>query len=179
MTEEVTPLNKYYEDIIMESIIEWIDSSKPLDPKLRQEMLDRMKSLRLKFQVAMIEIEKRMFKEFALDVEMESEFRAELKRSFPYLTAFDQRDTLKLLSSMNEERLKRLETQMTGWDFISTIENGLDSLTETKVPGEIKEEVKKMSPNKRAKLMTAVQEIVKGVQEAEKAETIEAEKLNE
>lgn len=174
--EEISPNVISYREIdsvIDEELLSWLNSAEALDPKVKSEILSRLVGLRTKFQVIMVEMQKKIFKNFVLDLETEELTRQYLREQIPFLSNKERLDTLKTLASVNEDRMARLETQLTGFDFLNTTAMSLSTLSELKTSEDIVNEVKKLEPQRRAKLLIAANEIIKEINSLEPSEILD------
>ena len=159
-----------FDDAIKEHLLSWINSSEALDPKIKKQILSRLSGLRVKFQVLMIELQKKIFKDFVLDIETEETTRQYLRSQIPYMSNKERMDTMRGLAAVNEDRMKRLETQLTGWDFVNTTAMSLETLSEVRASEELVDEVKKLAPERRARLLLTANEIIKEINTIEESE---------
>lgn len=155
------------DDVIEEHLVSWLNSSEALDPRIKKQILERLSGLRTKFQVLMVEVQKKIFRNFVLDLETEEMTRQYLRTQMPFMSNKERLEVLKTVSAINEDRLKRLETQLTGFDFLNTTFTALDTLSEIKASEDIISEVKKLEPSRRAKLLLAANEIIKEINNLE------------
>lgn len=155
---------------IEEELLSWLNSSEALDGKIKRQILSRLTGLRIKFQVIMIEIQKKIFKDFVLDLQTEAMTRDYLRTQLPYLSNKERLETMTALAKINEGRLQRLETQLTGWDFVNTTALSLETLSELRASEELVDEVKKLAPERRARLLLTANEIIKEINTLEQSE---------
>lgn len=162
-----------FDEAINEQLLSWINSSEALNPRIKKQILSRLPGLRVKFQVLMIELQKKIFKDFVLDIETEESTRQYLRSQIPYMSNKERLETVRGLASVNEDRMKRLETQLTGWDFVNTTAMSLETLSEVRASEELVDEVKKLAPERRARLLLTANEIIKEINMIEKAEKVD------
>lgn len=159
-----------FDAAINEHLLSWINSSEALNPRIKRQILSRLTGLRVKFQVLMIELQKKIFKDFVLDIETEETTRQYLRSQLPYMSNKERLEAMRGLAAVNEDRMKRLETQLTGWDFVNTTAMSLETLSELKTSEELVDEVKKLAPERRARLLLTANEIIKEINTIEEAE---------
>lgn len=150
------------------SLLEWINSNEELPPQMKTEFIKKVSLLRIKAQSLFVEIQKRILTEVALDIEFESEFRREMRRNLPYMTALERTATLRTLADTNEDRLARLERQMAGFDLFSNIEFAVQTMSDTQVPFSISEKVKQLTPVKRRNILNIINEMKSQIELEEK-----------
>lgn len=158
------------DNIIDEELLSWLNSYEALNPSVKKQILQRLVGLRTKFQVMMVEVQKKIFRTFFIDLESEEMSREYLRSQIPYMSNKERLDTLRGLSSVNEDRLSRLETQLTGFDFLNTTAMSLETLSEVRASEAIVDEVKKLSPERRARLLLTANEIIKEINATERAD---------
>jgi hypothetical protein len=144
---------------IREALFDWIDSDQKLDPTAKEALIARGDQLRLKFQTLFIEFQKHTMRELLIDAEAEAELRREMRLNIPFMDATERANTLKALASTYEDRLERLERQMAGWDLFSNSIFALQSSSETRVPLEMSEKVKALTPARRRQLLNIIEDI--------------------
>lgn len=174
--EEVLPVVESFRDIdsaINEQLLSWLNSSEALNPQIKNELLARLTGLRTKFQVIMVEAQKKIFRNFILDLETEEVTREYLRAQIPFMSNKERTDFLKTIEAINADKMSRLETQLTGFDFLNTTAMSLSTLSELKTSEDIVNEVKKLEPQRRAKLLIAANEIIKEINSLEPSESLD------
>jgi hypothetical protein len=131
-----------------------------LPPDVKDLFVERSKELRLRMQAIFLEMQRRFILQAAADIEFEGELRRSIKMNLPYMSNKEKTDALTVLTSTSENRLKRLEAQLAGWDFFNTIEVSIQSLSEAHVPKALKEAVGGMPSEKRQQLLATLTDIV-------------------
>jgi hypothetical protein len=143
------------DDQIWNSILGWLNSQSDLSEEVRDLIAKRADQLRLKIQVIFMEMQKRHVTDIALDVQFESELRRDIRNSFPFLNSKEKAEILKVITSTNEDRIKRLENQVQGFDLFANIEYAIQTLSQP-IPSALSERVKKLTPLKRQQLLTVL-----------------------
>lgn len=165
-----------FDEVIEEELLSWLNSYEALDNTVKKQVLQRLTGLRVKFQVLMIEVQKKIFRDFVQDLQTESVTRDYLRTQLPYLSNKERLETIQALAKIDEIRLHRLETQLTGWDFVNTTAMSLETLSEVRASDELVDEVKKLAPERRARLLLTANDIIneiKNIEAKEKAEKID------
>jgi hypothetical protein len=157
---------------IQSVLYEWVDSDHKLDPVVKEALIGRTSQLRLKIQTVFAEVQKKIVKELLIDVEFEAELRREMRLNLPYMSALERINTLKALEGTYRDRLERLERQMAGFDLFSNIEFALQALTEMKVPLDLAEKVKELTPAKRRNLLNIIDDLKIEIEQAEKSKDV-------
>lgn len=143
-------------------LLAWTEGLIPvLPPDVKDLFVERSKELRLRMQAIFLEMQRRFIIQAASDIEFEGEIRRNIKMGLPYMSNKEKVDALNALVSTSENRLKRLEAQLAGWDFFNTIEVSIQSLSEANVPKALKEAVGSMPSEKRQQLLATLTDIVK------------------
>jgi len=156
---------------VWNELLAWTDGLIPvLPPDVKDLFVERSKELRLRMQAIFLEMQRRFIMQAASDIEFEGELRRSIKMNLPYMSNKEKTDALNALTSTSENRLKRLEAQLAGWDFFNTIEVSIQSLSEANVPKALKEAVGSMPSEKRQQLLATLTDIVKQVELKEKDE---------
>jgi hypothetical protein len=91
------------------------------------------------------------------------------------MNPIEKAQTLKTLTSTNEERLIRLERQMAGFDLFSNVEYAVQTLAESKLPESVVEQVASLPTDRRRNLQTAMIQMLAAIEREDKAEAIEKE----
>jgi hypothetical protein len=176
-TDEVEVVTEFkhslreFDHVIEEELLSWLNSYEALDASVKKQVLARLVGLRVKFQVLMVEVQKKIFRDFVQDLQTESVARDYLRSQLPYLSNKERIETITALAKIDETRLQRLETQLTGWDFVNTTAMSLETLSEIRASEELVDEVKKLAPERRARLLLTANEIIKEINTIEKAES--------
>lgn len=147
---------------VWNELLAWTNGLIPfLPPDVKDLFVERSKELRLRMQAIFLEMQRKFILQAASDIEFEGEIRRDIKMGLPYMTYKEKVDALNALVSTSENRLKRLEAQLAGWDFFNTIEVSIQSLSEANVPKALKEAVGSMPSEKRQQLLATVTDIVR------------------
>jgi len=150
-------------EIIWEELLGWLNGQDALPVEVKDLFIERSHELRLKFQAVFIEIQRKVLHEVALDVDFQSEIRRSIRRSLPYLDAKEKNDALKTLQTTSEDHLKRLEAQMAGFDFFTTVEGAIQGLSDVTVSKSLKNAVKALPSDRRQKLLETISSIVEDI----------------
>src|ERR1035437_6061550 len=121
---------RQFDSLIEEELLIWLNSYEALDSNVKKQVLQRLVGLRVKFQVLMVEVQKKIFKDFVQDLQTQSVIRDYLRTQLPYLSNKERLETLTTLAKTDETNLHRLETQLTGWDFVNTTALSLETLSD-------------------------------------------------
>ena len=159
---------------IWSSILSWLNNQTDLPEFIRDLIAKRAEQLRLKIQVLVMELQRKHINDIALDVQFESELKREMRKSFPFLNPKEQADLLTVISSTNESRLKRLESQLGGFDLFSNIEFAVQTLSQP-IPSTLQKQVKKMSPVKRQQLLSIIEELKSNIKKVDSDDFSESE----
>lgn len=162
-----------FDEVIEEELLNWLNSYEALDSTIKKQVLQRLTGLRVKFQVLMIEVQKKIFRDFVQDLQTESVTRDYLRSQLPYLSNKERLETIQALAKIDEVRLHRLETQLTGWDFVNTTAMSLETLSEVRASDELVDEVKKLAPERRARLLLTANDIITEIKNIEEQEKVE------
>ena len=149
--------------MVWQKLLEWLNGQEPLPGYVRDYFVERSSELRLRMQAVFLEMQRRAVNMLASDIEFEEELRKEIRLNLPYMTARERTEALNTLNKTHEDRLKRLEAQMAGFDFFNTIEVSIQSLSDTKVTRDLANEVKALPSERRQHLMSMLNDIVKGM----------------
>lgn len=174
MNEEIVLANtpKEVETELLESTLSWINENRELNPLIKDELLRRLEQYKLKMSAVILEVQRKYVNEVLADVEWEIEARRALRRNFFFLEPAEQIQMFRMLSTVDEDRMIRLERQLAGFDLPSNVEFSIQSLTETKLPETITEKVKELSPARRRNLQNVMNQMLKSIEEKEKEEQI-------
>jgi len=169
MTDETNTIEnpaslEEFDTLIWQNIISWLNSQSDLPESVRNIIAKRAEQLRLKMQVLFMELQRKHIHDLAMDVEFEAELRRELRKSYPFLDAREKAETLKTLISTNEDRLKRLENQLQGFDLFSNVAYAIQTMSNP-VPTALSDKVKQLSPLKRQQLLQVIDEIKSKVEQ--------------
>jgi hypothetical protein len=157
-------------EMVWHELLAWVNGSSSLSAHVKELFVERSKELRLRMQAVFLEMQRKFILQAASDIEFEGEIRRSIKAGLPYMSYKEKTDALNVLVSTGENRFKRLESQLAGWDFFNTIEVSMQSLSEANIPRVIKAAVGAMPSEKRQQLLATLTDIVK---EADKKETNE------
>lgn len=155
---------------MLESTLSWINEARDLDPLMKDELLRRLEQYKLKMSTMVLELQRKYMNEILTDVEWEVEARRTLRRNFFYLEPSEQNQMFKMLSTISDERLTRLERQLAGFDLPSNVEFSIQTLAETKLPESVTEKVKDLSPARRRNLQNVMNQMLKSIEEKENEE---------
>jgi acyl-CoA reductase-like NAD-dependent aldehyde dehydrogenase len=111
-------------------------------------------------QAIVVEIQKKYITLIAEDAQFEEYMRSQIRENFPYMTSKERIEAMRAFSAIGEDRWKRLETQMAGFDFFTNVEQAIQTLSEAKVAKDIKEQVKALPAKNRARLVRLLDSIV-------------------
>ncbi len=145
---------------MLDTLLAWLRENNPLSPVAKESFVDNNRELRLKMQAIVVEIQKKYISLIAEDVQFEEFMRADIRERFPYMTNKERIEASRALHAVAEDRWKRLETQMAGFDFFTNVEQAIQTLSEAKVSKDIKEQVKALPAKNRAKLVRLLDSIV-------------------
>lgn len=148
-------------ELVWRELLAWVNGTPSLPAHVKDLFVERSKELRLRMQAIFLEMQRRFILQAASDIEFESEIRNSIKTGLPYMSYKEKIDALNVLVSTGENRLKRLESQLAGWDFFNTIEVSIQSLSEANVPKAVKEAVNAMPSEKRQQLLATLTDIIK------------------
>lgn len=160
---------------LFESTLSWINEAKDLNPLVKDELLRRLEQYKLKMSAAVLDLQRKYVHEILVDVEWEVEARRTLRRNFFFLEPAEQNQMFKMLSTISDERLTRLERQLAGFDLPSNVEFSIQTLAETKLPESVTEKVKELSPARRRNLQNVMNQMLKSIEEKDKEDKIEEE----
>jgi len=161
---------KDVEGELLESTLSWINESRELNPLIKEELLRRLEQYKLKMSTAVLELQRKYMHEILTDVEWEVEARRTLRRNFFFLEPAEQNQMFKMLSTISDERLTRLERQLAGFDLPSNVEFSIQTLAETKLPESVTEKVKDLSPARRRNLQNVMNQMLKSIEEKDNEE---------
>jgi hypothetical protein len=168
---ETTELTiKDIDTVLNESITSWLNEAQELDPLFKDELLKRLDKYKLKVSTIVLELQRKYLNEMMNDIEWEVEARRTLRRNFFFMEPSEQNQMFKMLSTISEERLTRLERQMAGFDLPANVEFSIQTLAETKLPTEVVDKVKDLSPARRRNLSNVMSQMIKSIEEKDAEE---------
>src|SRR5206468_3733981 len=108
----------------------------------RQLFVSHASELRLRMQALLIEKQRRHMADMLVDAQMEGTLRASLRRSWPYMDAFERTTALKALVNTSEQHRVPLETQLGGMDLFSSVEYDVLTMSDAKPLPEVTDKIK-------------------------------------
>lgn len=154
-------------NLVWDKLLEWLNNQDTLDPSVKHYFVERAEDLRTKMQAIYLEMQRKNLTAITEDVHFEGEMRRMLKQNYPYMTANQQMNALKVFADANEKKLKRLEAQLYGFDIFETVQKSVESVSEIKVKKELYNTVKQMSSDKRQKMLNVLTSVVAELQSNE------------
>lgn len=145
---------------MLDTLLAWLRENNALSPVAKEAFVDNNRELRLKMQAIVVEIQKKYITLIAEDAQFEEYMRSQIRENFPYMTSKERIEAMRAFSAIGEDRWKRLETQMAGFDFFTNVEQAIQTLSEAKVAKDIKEQVKALPAKNRARLVRLLDSIV-------------------
>lgn len=146
-------------ELVWGALLDWMNGGR-ISPEARAQFIERSSELRLRMQAVMMEIQRRFLSQVANESEFEDVLRRSIREDLPYMTAKEKLEALKILQSSTEDRMKRLEAQLAGFDFFNTIQASIQSMSDTKVNKSLATAVTAMPTARRQQLLTMLNDIV-------------------
>lgn len=153
------------DSLVWSKLLEWLNGSASLPPNVREAFVERIPELRLRMQAIFVEIQRKFLSQVAAEAEFEETLRRDIRENIPYMSSKEKTEALKALQSSTEDRMKRLEAQLAGFDFFNTIQVAVHSMSDTKVSKDVATSVHAMPTARRQALLATLQDIVKNVEE--------------
>jgi hypothetical protein len=150
--------------LVWSNLLEWLNSNQSLPPDIKELFVERSTELRLRFQALFIEIQRRFLNQVAAEAEFEDYLRRDIRENVPYMNPKEKLEALKTLTDTTENRMKRLEAQLAGFDFFNTVQVSVQSMSDTKVRKDLTASVKAMPTAKRQQLLSMLNDMVKNVE---------------
>lgn len=155
------------DEMVWEALLKWLNGQADLPPHIKEIFVERSSELRLRMQAIFVEIQRKFLSQVASDAEFEDHLRRTIREDIPYMSGKEKLEALKVMTDSTEDRLKRLEAQLAGFDFFKTIETGVQSLSEAKITKSMKTIVQGMPSDKRQQLLAMLNTMVKEINETE------------
>jgi hypothetical protein len=149
--------------LVWSKLLEWLNGAGQLNPDIREAFVERLPELRLRMQAIFIEIQRKFLSQVAAEAEFEEHLRRDIRENIPYMTAKEKLEALKTLQATTEDRMKRLEAQLAGFDFFNTVQVSVQSMSDTKVAKSMTTAVTAMPPVRRQQLLAMLNDIVANV----------------
>ena len=149
--------------LVWTKLLEWLNGTTPLSAEIREAFVERIPELRLRMQAIFIEIQRRFLSQVAAESEFEEYLRRNIRADLPFMSSKEKLEALKTLQASTEDRMKRLEAQLAGFDFFNTIQVSVQSMSDTKVAKSMTTAVTAMPPVRRQQLLAMLNEIVANV----------------
>jgi hypothetical protein len=167
-TDFIEPISaEEIDGLVWSNLLEWLNSNQALPPDIKELFVERSTELRLRFQALFIEIQRRFLNQVAAEAEFEEHLRRDIRENVPFMSSKEKLEALKTLQDTTENRMKRLEAQLAGFDFFNTVQVSVQAMSDTKVRKDLTASVKAMPTAKRQQLLAMLNDMVKNVEPIE------------
>lgn len=155
-------------DIIWSNLLNWLTSSDALPKEIKGYFIEHAQDLRLKIQAIVLQIQVKSLHQVAMDVDFEEEVRRDIRNNLPFMSPSEKVEALRAINGTNKDKLDRIKEQVAGYDFMTTIQTSLQSLSDIKISSDLTEKVREIDAPKRRQILAVLNQIEQETKEKEK-----------